>query len=113
MEILVIALLITAISIGALMEVTYLSVYGFFLSDKEVGPYLDKYLSQTRLNQFGTDMLVNLPKYVSKNSFSILARWHVEDYGVIPRWSKWSKVLDARHKELLKIQGYSKKLSTL
>lgn len=92
-----------------IIEIGHWSVFGGIVPEKDIEIYLNKYLSNSILNPYNDSMFSDMPKYISAGGASILSRWYIEDYGMIFRWSKCSKVLDARHKELKKI----KKLSDL
>jgi hypothetical protein len=93
-----------AITIGitlaaAVMELSNISVYGWYLKEEELDAYLGKYLEGAHLNPFSNRMITGMPNYVAKR-WGPLSTWYVEDYGLVPRWSKWTKRLDAKRAEL-------------
>lgn len=83
-------------------QLAQMSVYGWFISDAELDAYFGKYLENAKLNPYSESrsLFCDMPKYVSI-SRSVLGKWVIEDYGVIPRWSKWTAKLDAKRAELL------------
>lgn len=89
-----------------IIEGTHFSVYGPFIKEDELDAYLGKYLAAATLNPFSADgtLFSDMPKYVTRSS-SFLSKYSVERYGTIPRWSKWTKALDARRAVLLAERG--------
>lgn len=108
-------LLVDGLIIFVLIESVHYLVYGWYIPEKELDVYLGKYLDKTTLNPYSNgSILTDMPKYIStSNSFT--SKWHISDYGLIPRWSKWSARIDARRKELIAAspQLEKKKLSQL
>lgn len=84
------------------IEGTHFHVYGWFIKEEELDAYLGKYLGQAGLNPYSENgtLFCDMPRYVSRSN-SFLSKWSVERYGVIPRWSKWTKKLDERRAELM------------
>lgn len=59
-----------------------------------------KYIAEGSWHSY--DILSNLGfGYISKPVFSLFFKWYIDDYGLIPRWSEESKMLDAAHKAYL------------
>lgn len=96
-----IGFLIAAVFFG-MVELVHRSVYGPMLSDEVVGPYIEKYLDKMTLNEYQRDgtLFSDLPRYISRSQ-SFLTKWHINGYGTIPRWSKWSDVLEKKRRELM------------
>lgn len=85
-----------------LVEVAHLSVYGKHLKDSDIDAFLTKYWDSMKLNYFDGSgkLLSGVPTSVAISS-SFLSKWYIDGYGVIPRWSPWSKKLDQKREELL------------
>lgn len=97
------AVFVAAVLFALIIELAQKSVLGKFIKEKDLDVYLSKYLPYAKINPYskkGT-MLGEMPKYVALFP-SVLTKWHIEDYGTIPRWSKWSKRLDEKREFLLK-----------
>lgn len=108
-------LLFLAVLLAFSSELASFMVYGSFSDEEELGKYLDKYLSTSYLNPYDKDIFGGMPHYIARHN-TILSKWHVKDFGQIPRWSLSSKVLDDAQKELLKTykpENFGKKLSDL
>ena len=101
---LIVYLVIIAFMVLIGPELIAWNVYGRLLKDEEMEEYLKKYLPTATLNPFSPkqDLFADMPKYIAKINSGYLSKWHIHDYGRIPKKSKWSKAIDARHKELLK-----------
>lgn len=97
-----------------IVEATHFMVFGWFIPEEELGVYLEKYLPNAQLNEFSKDgtLFSGFPRYVARTR-TFITKWYISDYGTIPRWSKWSKKLDDRRKELLPVVPPKKKLSEL
>lgn len=81
------------------------SVYGPLLSSEDLNSYFERNFGKYKeLNFLNSDILsgylYDLP-YVAKGSGSLLSKWHIEDWGRIPRWSGWSKELDKVQRHLI------------
>lgn len=96
-------ILILVIGFVAAGEIATYTVYGRFLKDEEIDAYLTKYLPQATLNEYDPDqeLFADMPRYLSMHRFTLLSKWHIQDTGVIPRWSKWSDKIDQRRAELI------------
>ena len=82
-------------------EVTTLQVYGTWIKEKHLNIFFNKHLQEYKDESVSEKMFhgeISKP-YIAKTAASWSVRWYVSDYGTIPRWSKWSKRLDAIHKE--------------
>jgi len=97
-------LIILCVSIGITRLSTHL-VYGSLLSSKDFLKSLEDKINKgnNRLNYFNSSIIMvdNLP-YISNVPFDILCKYHIEDVGTIPRWSKASLLLDNEFKRLKK-----------
>lgn len=85
------------------VEFAHFMVLGWIIPEADLDAYLGKYLQVAQLNPYASErnLFCDVPQYISSSSQSFMAKWHIEDFGVIPRWSKWSKRLDERRAELL------------
>jgi len=97
-----------------IIEGTHFHVYGWFIKEEELDAYLGKYLPTATLNPYSENgtLFSDMPRYVSRSN-SILCKWSIERYGVIPRWSKWTKQLDEKRAELMeqRVPNTRKKLT--
>ena len=97
-------LIILCVSIAVLRLATHL-VYGSLLSSKDFLKSLENKINKgnNRLNYLNSSIIMvdNLP-YISDVPFDILCKYHIEDVGTIPRWSKASLLLDNEFKRLKK-----------
>lgn len=109
----IVTLLLVALVLSTILELAQYIVMGPWLKEAELDRYLGKYYEGLRLNPYSNKgtLLVDAPKYVARNP-SILSAWYIEDYGTIPRWSKWHGKLEYKRKELMK-ERVAKKLSEL
>lgn len=89
----------------AVAELAGWSVYGRFIPEEKLDAYFQKYLYSYQINEISKDapMLYapELPYLSARQPFQILSRWTMRDSGRIPKWSKWSKLLDAYYETLL------------
>lgn len=92
-----------ALGVLIVVESAHWWVVGGFIKEKELDAYFSKYLPYSKLNPYSNTLLTDMPKYTARSQ-SPLSKWYIQDYGSIPRWSKWSKRLDARRKSLLQFQ---------
>jgi len=99
----IIALTIALTGVLLMSSLPSLMIYGKPISEKTLDIFFRMSLLKYKLNKFNTSMFYgfNLP-YISSISFCIFAKWYVDDYGTIPRWSKWHKIINERHAELMK-----------
>jgi hypothetical protein len=104
----------TFLIFGLVWEFAHWSVYGRPVPEDEIDYYLTKYLPDAHLNPYSDNgpLFCDMPRYVSRSQ-SVLSKWYIQDYGWIPRWSKWTKVLDAKRAELLKTMPEKQSLSEL
>jgi hypothetical protein len=109
-KMIVLYVLLFAIVMFSLIDVLVSgSVYGGLIDDSELQEFLVKHRRDWCINEFsvrhGRKMLVHkdfIPgfPYIASHA-SLFSRWHIEDYGQIPRWSPWSSVLDRHYAKLL------------
>lgn len=113
-----IVLLIVALAIffPGLSEISAWGAWGGFISEDRLDAFLGRYLHLYELNEFDRErelLGARLPAkendffgtplpYLSKCKGSMFATWYLQDTGRIPRWSRWSKKLDAYREELIK-----------
>lgn len=96
-------------------EIASFAVYGWFAKASELDVFIPKHLSEYRLNEldaknelfYGKDL-----PYIAANQ-SVFSKWHIKDHGQVPRWSKWSKEIDAYREKLIAEGQGAKKLSEL
>lgn len=87
------------------LELVHRSVYGGIIKEAELDAFFSKHLEHYKINELSRDTWMfnsypeNLP-YLSRSGQYIFNSWYIEDHGVIPRWSKWSKRLDERYEQL-------------
>ena len=103
---------IAVVLVALIVDGTHASVFGLPIKEKELDAYLGKYLDKAELNPYSSTMLSNMPRYVAVSS-TVLSKRHIEKYGTIPRWSKWSKRLDKKRASLLPVPKPKKALSEL
>jgi hypothetical protein len=105
----VVLFLVLSESVGVL-------VLGRFLSDKEMTPFFEKHMHEYIRNGMSEDghMFYGLTAkpYIAAMWGRVSSKWYINDYGQIPRWSKWHKTLNELQKEL-KPKKMPKKLSDL
>lgn len=102
--------------VGGISEFSIRMVYGGWINEGALDTYLSKYYDHLELNSLGSHILrpsfslgVDLP-FLSTVGLSVTSKWYINDFGTIPRWSKWSAKLDAKAAEL---QVKEKQLSDL
>lgn len=102
------ALILVAAAIFLIVESVHISVYGWPIDEDELDMYLDKHLDKAEMNPYSQNgtLFSGMPRYVARSQ-SFLTKWHIEGYGTIPRWSKWTEVLDKKRLELFKVKKLS------
>ena len=95
MKELLITLLFSAIALGFIFEFASLLTYGWWTKRKVL-------LDNRALNRYDSDILSTLfEPYISKNPFPLLSsKYHISGIGLVPRWSKFHKEIEAKFKEL-------------
>jgi len=93
-----ILVLIEFIFFITLLECVGRIIFGRFLYNKEVLPFLEKHLQEYRLNktswQDGKKCLFNMTlPYIAATPLNLFTRWYIQDYGRIPKWSKADKMI--------------------
>lgn len=92
-------------------ELSSRTVFGKFLSDEELAPFFEKNISKYGVNDSAykdnrvmmngkTFEDIHLPYMARPGSF--IWNWYIGDFGRIPRWSPFSKKLDAVYENLEK-----------
>src|SRR5690349_21507867 len=111
----ILALLVGVVFSLVVIEVLAWFIMGPLLKERTFERYLGKYWEEIRLNSYENTgkLLSGLPKYLSASSPTPLSRWSIQDFGRIPRWSKWSKELDKKRAELMLKDGLTKELNEL
>ena len=92
-------------------ESAHRMTYGKILPDTETIPFLEKNLNEYKLNPYNEKILSRGREPYISISPSVRCKWYIEDYGVITRWSKASKMLDEYYETVPKHS--QKKLSDL
>lgn len=98
-----VVLLFASLAIG---ELTSRSIYGRYLSDEEVIPYLERHLENYSINEVSYNKMLSghqhsLP-FIAERNLSFATSWYISEYGQILRWSKASKLLDEHFNRLYK-----------
>lgn len=96
---------ILAILFLLLTEAANRLVLGGWIGEEDLDAYLGKYYDRLELNEFSQngDLFSGAPKFIAK-SWSPTSKWYIKDYGIIPRWSKWSGKLDYKRSKLMTTQ---------
>ncbi len=88
-----------------------IGVYGKFISEEDLDKFFGKNIEKYgRLNPYTESIFCSneigddLP-YIAKKK-SMFFGWIIEDNGIIPRWSKWTSILNKEHGKLLKERGF-------
>lgn len=90
----------------AIIEFASRLTFGALLNENIVDELLVNRIDKMQLNQYN-DKIMNeyesspFAPYVSLMPLSIFSKWQIDDSGRIPRWSKWTKILDERRKALI------------
>lgn len=92
MEFLVTFLLIFAPPF-VLNDLIALKVYGGFVSKTESARLMNFDIKKLRTGEEDTTILIHEP-YISTLSFLISGKYYVQNYGIVPRWSKLHKRID-------------------
>lgn len=94
-------LLLVPVALELIFEGATLAVYGTPMSEADLDSYLGKNLSIATLNSYDNEIL-SMRWFASILPFPIFtAKWVISGFGTVPRWSKWSKKLDERRRELI------------
>lgn len=94
MKYLIIPVILGVVILLSVTEEIAFSVYGGFIEEAQLDAYFAKHLNQYSAANYyyDNDLLLTedpfLLPYVAKQD-GILGNWVIEDYGRIPRWSKW------------------------
>lgn len=102
------ALILVAAAVFLIVEGVHISVYGWMIDEAELDAYLGKHLEDAEMNPYSLNgtLFSGMPRYVARSQ-TFLTKWHIEGYGTIPRWSKWTEVLDKKRLELFKVKKLS------
>lgn len=104
----------TPIVMKAIDILASLSVYGKPMKDADSLPFLMKHLNGYTINSMDDKgkIMVNygvenkrrddLPYIAYIKGSKLLFKWHIEDEGLIWKWSKSHKLIENKHKELMK-----------
>lgn len=106
-----ILIIFALVAVFVIPELSARKVYGPLLSDADLDHFMDTYLDAYVVNGYSYEanrkMFVDendreMP-YISEGGSSFLSKWSFEkELGRIPRWSKYSKILDERFEVLSK-----------
>lgn len=106
MKISMIIILCWIIGMVLIFEGVHFFVYGWFAQESELDVFFNKHLTNYKLNPYNANSFsaaatsFDLPYIAQSTSFT--SKWYIEDQGVIPRWSPWSKKLDERQESLFR-----------
>lgn len=92
-----------------LFEFSAWNAYGRrYLKDKELIPFLKKNLNKYFLNSYSPDQSIlmtypnDLPPICKTLLLTPISKWYFgDDFGMVPRWTKASKIIDAYRAELI------------
>lgn len=85
--------------------VTYI-VYGGFVSKSVSEEYMNLDISKLRFNSFDSSIIMIVdqslsdPFYIDKVPVSVFSKYHINELGTVPRWSKLSKRIDEFYKNI-------------
>lgn len=90
--------LVWLVAFAVISEPIHMAIFGRLLSQKTLNRFFDKHFDNYKNGHKSShilhgDFMNDLP--FAARSQSILSKWYLNDYGTIPRWSPWSKRLDA------------------
>lgn len=94
-------ILVALLCILLILLVNTRAIYGKIIDENQLDLYFETHLSSLKLNSINTSIMSADTRFVAKLPVTLYAKWYVDGVGVIPLWSKWSKVLDSKHKQLL------------
>lgn len=81
------------------------SVYGRWLSDEEIKPFLKHYLAEYHLNPMAYNILSgpfdkNFP-FIAKIMIPTFCKYYIHEYGQVPRWTIAHRMITTRRAILL------------
>lgn len=96
------SIILILLAAAIVVEVIHTIVFGWLLKEKELDAYLSKYLPFAKLNPFSEKrtLFCDMPNFIALNN-SFLSQWYIQDYGCVPRWSKWDKLISEKRRVLL------------
>lgn len=100
MEIILLVLVSAFVLLSVIFETSSIIVYGWLVSEKNLDYFLGKHLESYIANEFSKRTMLSgyqrgLP-YISKMPPTPLSKYHIDNHGRIPRWSKWTKKIDEK-----------------
>jgi len=98
-------LIIVLLIVGSFRLATWM-VYGSLIKDEDWVPILEIQIQKRpELNRFDSDIIYigKLP-YITDVPFDILGKYYISNVGVVPRWSKSHKIIEAEFEKLKKEQ---------
>ena len=101
-------IIIIILGLVTIFEITNLSVYGKWITDKNYLKMVEASISKgVSINPYNPSIfsIGNMP-YITKIVMPIFSYYHISDIGQIPRWTKMHKLLKKAYKEAL-IQKYT------
>lgn len=89
-----------------IFEGTHMSVFGGLLGERTLKMVLEVRLDSLELNPYSNTIMSDRDytserPYLSCLGQSMLTKWNIDGIGCVPRWSKWSRILDDKRLELL------------
>jgi len=72
-------------------ELSTFLTYGWFVSKKVTETYMNLDEDELELNIYDPSILIIGNTFISTNLFSFTSKYHIDDLGVVPRFSKLEK----------------------
>lgn len=107
--IVLIPVLVTIVFILVMTSLVSLSVYGRLISDSRLESlFNDVRVSDYRLNRYSDKIIwakVTSHNFIAITGLNLMGKYYINDIGTIPRWSKWTKIIDEHRRDLLERKG--------
>jgi len=99
-----ITIILIILGIITIWDLISISVYGWYVKDKEIYQYLKDNSNNLRVNMYDNNIFhVGNGPYIRTVPPTFTAKWHISGIGLVPRWSKTHKLINELHlKALLK-----------
>ena len=92
------ALATIPVVILGIFELAARQVYGRFLPDSEVLPFIERNRNKYISNGANDGLIYGLSiPFIAKSPFDPFSKWYINDVGRISRWSMASKMVDELH----------------
>lgn len=85
----------TLLALLIVFELVTIGVYGRFVSEELTEVYMNLDTSKLQLNRFSASILNTGTKaYIATVPFSLFSKYHINELGTVPRWSKLHKQIN-------------------